>query len=235
MKSECQRRIREELRLALHQRFSRILQPADEWDIVSAPPEDDPDHQTLLFHYPETLANTASYLRPDVKIEMGARSDNEPTEGPTIRPYLADAFPDIVGDTEFPVRVLAPERTFWEKAMLLHEETFRPVSKPRKSRMARHYYDLWCLITKGVAARAVARDDIFRRTAEHREIYFNWSWMDYSTLQRGSLRLVPRRDQQAEWRQDYDTMMRNMFFGKVPGFDDVLQVVGEFERDFNGP
>jgi hypothetical protein len=108
----------------------------------------------LLFNYPGTLTGTAAYLRPVVKIEMGARSDTEPSASPMIRPYLADAFPGIFEPSEFPVHALLPERTFWEKAMLLHEETYRPAQKTRKVRLARHYYDLWCLIERGVAARA---------------------------------------------------------------------------------
>ncbi|MCD4706656.1 MAG: nucleotidyl transferase AbiEii/AbiGii toxin family protein [Candidatus Sabulitectum sp.] len=53
--------------------------------------------------------------------------------------------------TSIHVRALAPERAFWEKAMLLHEERCRPPDKKRKPRMARHYYDLWCLITPQIS------------------------------------------------------------------------------------
>jgi len=61
-----------------------------------------------------------------------------------------------------------PRRTFWEKAMLLHEETFRPGDKARrKAYMARHYYDLFRLIKAGVAAEAAADLDLFRRIAAH--------------------------------------------------------------------
>ena len=52
---------------------------------MPAAPEEDPDGQTLLFHYPESLAGTAAYLRPVVKIEMGARSDVEPSGKPLIQ------------------------------------------------------------------------------------------------------------------------------------------------------
>ncbi len=99
--------------------------------------------------------------------------------------------------------------------------------------MARHYYDLWCLITKGVAQRAVDREYIFTRTAKHREIYFNWSWMDYSTLSRGNLRIVPLPEQDAGWRKDYKAMKADMFFGEVPAFDEILSVVRKFQKDFN--
>ena len=127
----------------------------------------------------------------------------------------------------------AARRTFWEKAMLVHEENFRPADKPRKVRLARHYYDLWCLINKGVAAQAMADSGLFQRVAAHREIFFRWSWVDYSTLRHGSLRLIPSDDQLAAWRQDYQIMRGEMFFGDVPKFDAILRVVGDFEKRFN--
>lgn len=234
MKEAGRHKIHAELRPALGTRFAEILPESERWRLESADVEEDPDEQTLLFFYPETLVESGAYVRPVVKIEMGARSDNEPVEEPVIHPYLFETFPGIIGPSQFSVRALAPERTFWEKAMLLHEEACRPAEKRKLSvRMARHYYDLWCLITKGVAERAVKREDIFTRTAQHREIYFRWSWMDYLTLKRGQLRLCPRADQEADWRSDYQAMQTTMFFGQAPDFDDILQVVSEFERNFN--
>jgi hypothetical protein len=57
--------------------------------------------------------------------------------------------------------------------------------------------------------------------------------MDYATLRPGSLRLVPLADQLAEWRNDYRDMRKEMFFGEVPAFDEILRVVGEFGRRVN--
>jgi len=234
LRHAAQQRIRGELLPALRERFDRSLSDGDEWELGPATLEEDPDGQTLLFHYPTAMAGTAAYIRPVVKIEFGARSDNEPVEQPTVSPYLADAFADVLGPSEFTVRALAPERSFWEKAMLLHEETYRPLDKrQQRARMARHYYDLWCLISRGIAERAAARDDIFTRAAQHREIYFRWSWMDYSTLARGRLRVVPLPEQEAEWRRDYQAMRAEMFFGEVPDFDEILRVVREFQNRFN--
>ena len=140
------------------------------------------DGQCLLFHYPSAFSSgSAGYVRPVVKIELGARSDDWPHEDRPIQPYLVERFPQIMPEGPFHVRVLAAERTFWEKACLLHEETFRPADKPRKLRMARHYYDLWCLLRAGVGERALADTALFQRVAEHREIFFRYSWVDYST------------------------------------------------------
>ncbi len=233
LKTRCQERIRDGLRPALESRLREELPDEVSWKLTVAPVEEDPDQQTLLFHYPETLVETSTYLRPVVKIEMGARSDTEPSEYPVVRPYLANAFPDVLGSSGFTVHALSPERTFWEKAMLLHEETYRPAEKTRKARLARHYYDLWSLIQQGVAGGAAKNMPLFERTARHREVYFNWSWMDYSTLGRGKLRLLPLDEQEPEWRQDYQSMAGEMFFGTPPSFDDIFQTVGDFERAFN--
>lgn len=136
-------------------------------------------------------------------------------------------------DAAFEVSSLVPERTFWEKAMLLHEETFRPADKPRRERMARHYYDLWCLITRGIANRAAADTALFDRVAEHRQIFFRLGWVDYSTLRRGSLRLTPPDAHRDDWERDYRAMAEPMFYGPHPEFEEILRVVQEFEQRFN--
>lgn len=233
LKHVTHKRIHEELAPIFEEKIASTLQESDSWDLTTASTAEDPDGQTLLFKYPSVLDGGESYIRRVVKIEMGARSDNEPVLEENIHPYLFDVFPDILGPSDVCVKALAPERTFWEKAMLLHEETYRPPTKPRKPRMARHYYDLWCLISKGIGDRAVERQDIFERAAVHRQIYFRWSWMDYNTLKKGKLRIVPGADQEAEWRRDYDSMQNEMFYGDVPSFDEVLQVVGDFQQSFN--
>jgi hypothetical protein len=233
LKKTCRLLIHSELKFTLEQCFKDSLPSDAKWSLIIAPPEEDPDEQTLLFEYPGTLAGSSPYLLPRVKIELGARSDTWPTESPVIKPYLADAFPAVLAIDKFPVQTVAPERTFWEKAMLLHEENFRPAQKARKARLARHYYDLWCLIKKGVAKRAMENPDLFSGVAEHRSIFFNQNWMDYNTLRPGSLCLLPREDQIATWRQDYNAMREEMFFGEVPDFNEILEIISSFEKEFN--
>lgn len=230
LRKACQQAIRDRLQPAFISHMGATLPKDQACNLINDP--DDPDGQTLLLQY-SSVFPPSDYVRPAVKIEMGARSDTEPSETPSIRTYVAEALPEIRGMDAFPVRVVAARRTFWEKAMLLHEETFRPAGKPRKARLARHYYDLWCLITKGIADQAVADDGLFNRVLSHREVFFRWSWMDYTKMRRGSLRLVPPEDQLKDWAADYTAMGTEMFFGEVPPFETVLKVVGNFESRFN--
>jgi predicted nucleotidyltransferase component of viral defense system len=228
----CRRWVQKLLEPALAERIALRVGPMGPSSLEVDP--DAQDGQCLLFSYPGVFRETeAGYVRPVVKIELGARSDDWPAEPRRLVPYLAEALPEIAPDAGFPFRTLTAERTFWEKAMLLHEETFRPADKPRRLRMARHYYDVWCLISRGIAERAAAEKALFDRVAEHRHVYFALSWVDYATLRPGSLRLLPAEAHLASWRQDYQAMAGTMFFGQVPSFESVLQVVGDFERRFN--
>lgn len=227
----CREWVQGTLGPALTARIAGALGP-DGWRLEVDP--NIPDGQCLLFHYPSVFpANAAGYVPPQVKIELGARSDDWPHEERSIQPYVIDQFPALDADAAATVRVLAAERTFWEKACLLHEETFRPADKPRKLRMARHYYDLWCLLRAGVGERALANTALFQRVAEHREIFFRYAWVDYTTHKPGTFRLSPPPDHLANWRSDYQAMLGPMFFGDVPDFDEIMRVVSEFERRFN--
>ena len=242
--SNKQRKARlEALMAASRQWVQGTLQPALATRIATALGDDAacklevdpdmPDGQCLLLHYPSAFENEAGYIKPVVKIELGARSDDWPNSECPIQPYLAERFPQLMPEGPFSVRVLAAERTFWEKACLLHEETFRPHDKPRKLRMARHYYDLWCLLRAGVGERALANTALFQRVAEHREIFFRYAWVDYSTHKPGTFRLSPPTDHLANWRSDYQAMLGPMFFGEVPDFDEIMKAVSEFEKTFN--
>jgi len=232
MNAVARERIRDHLRPMLADRIRETIR--NDWRLFQAPEHMDPDGQTLLFEYPTVLPSRDSYVTQQVRIEMGARSDHEPVIQVEIQPYLFDVFSEVLGESRFPIMALAPERTFWEKAMLLHEETYRPPDSRRPARRARHYYDLWCLILEGVASRAMEAMEIFNRAAFHREVYFRRSWVDYGTLTRGRLRLIPLKEQEAEWQRDYRAMRSEMFFGDVPEFDEVLRVVEAFQKAFNG-
>ena len=117
--------------------------------------------------------------------------------------------------------------------MLLLEENCRLDAKQRKPRLSRHYYDLWCLIKKGVSDGAIRNTDLFNSVAEHRAVFFKQNWMDYNTLKRRSLRLIPPQDEIAKWKQDYSAMRGVMFFGEEPDFEEILEVVRNFEKVFN--
>ena len=91
--------------------------------------------------------------------------------------------------------------------------------------MARHYYDLWYLLRAGVGGTAMANRPLFSRVAEHREIFFRYAWVDYSTHKPGIFRLSLPADHVAHWRTDYREMLG-------PMFEQLMGAAAEFEQAF---
>ncbi len=233
LRQACRSSIAEGIGPALTKRLEAIIPAGADWSLL--PDEDDVDGQTLLFSYPRPPeAGTVGYMTPVVKLEFGARSDPWPVEEQTVTSIVAEEFPQLFEAPGSTVRALRPERTFWEKVMLLHEETFRPADRTRRPRMARHYYDVWRLIEAGIAASAVADEALFERVASHRQVYFRQNWVDYDTLKRGTIQMVPRPDQLDEWRRDYSAMRGEMFLDDPPPFDEILDEINRFQAEFNG-
>ena len=213
-----------ELVAAVHRRFPGTDGPTVELDPA------DPDRQTILLRYRPLFAKE-SYLNPIVKIEFGARSDTEPSLEPSILPYLSLIPGATVPYTSFRVRAVAPERTFWEKVSLLHEESFR--SAGPRGRLSRHYYDLWCLTQHEIADRALAMPDLFTRVADHRRLYFRGIAEGQRSLAIGSVRLLPAMERLPAWRADFDTMRETMFFEEPPSFDAIMACAHDLELRIN--
>ncbi len=194
---------------------------------------DDPDQQTLLFAYPTSLTPEATgYVRRMVKIEMGARADHWPSETKTITPYVAEQFPKGFNEASCTVKVLSAERTFWEKATILHAEFHRPAEKAMPERFSRHYCDFYEMVRRGVGASATAKLDLLARVAQHKSLFFKTSWARYDEAAKGSLRVVPPERRLKLLREDY-ARMQQMFFGEPPGFDDLIVLLRQWESEFN--
>ncbi|KAA6309283.1 hypothetical protein EZS27_039191, partial [termite gut metagenome] len=80
------------------------------------------DPQTIEVHY-KSLFTSDSYILEKVLIEIGARSLIEPSATIQLRSILADNYPESAfADSYFDIPTVIPQRTFLEKAFLLHEE-----------------------------------------------------------------------------------------------------------------
>ena len=77
LRQACQKCVKEDIRPALQKAIAADIPESLSWDLLDDPA--DPDGQTLLFNYPTAFPAGAVYLRRAVKIEMGARSDTDPS------------------------------------------------------------------------------------------------------------------------------------------------------------
>lgn len=231
LKTACQEKIAGNLLPALGSAIRSKLPPDEGWSLQ--PDAEDPDQQTLLFQYPSSFEpDQPGYVRRMVKIELGARADHWPSESRTITPYVADAFPAVFKRSGCAVKVLSVERTFWEKATILHAEFHRPPGKAMPDRLSRHYSDFHEMIRRGVASESASQLDLLARVAEHKSLFFRSGWARYDEAAKGSLRLAPPEHRLKELRQDY-ARMEQMFFGEAAPFDAMISRLADWEAEFN--
>ena len=225
----CEAKVRDELQPALAARMSAALGKTG-WTVESDPG----DLQSLVFRYPSAFAEAgeAAYITRAVKIEGGARADAWPTEEQSLRPYVAEAFPSGVPDAEVSVRVLSIERTFWEKATILHAEAHHKKEKPTPTRHSRHYADLASLADHELGRRSLERYDVRARVVTHKQVFFADKFASYETAVPGSFRLVPDDYRLPDLERDYRDM-REMFFEEPPPWAQVIERLRRLEKEIN--
>lgn len=225
----CADKIASEILPALRARAASAL-GGHGWTIAI----DAEDPQTLRFTYPTALADHASeaYILREVKIECGARSDDWPAEEKTVLPYVAEPYPDTITDAAVPLRVLSIERTFWEKATILHAEAHRDEAKATPTRFSRHYADVASLADHPSAVGALARDDLRARVVEHKQVFFASGWARYDTAVRGTFRLVPPTYRLTALEADYRAM-QEMFFERPQPWSAIVERLRTLEAEIN--
>ena len=124
------------------------------------------------------------------------------------------------------------ERTFWEKATILHTEYHRPAEKPTPERFSRHYADTAALARHPAVMKAIDKHDLRDRVVTWKGQFFGSSWANYDLAKPGSFRLVPPAERQPPLRRDYQAM-RDMYLSEPTPFDDVLATLAELENRIN--
>jgi hypothetical protein len=150
---------------ALGKRRAAMNWMAFEVDAVTKSP-------VVLFHYPSTEPSGFDYLPRSVKMEFGSLTDQRPVGHHNVRPWLAEEFPKLFEDFQCELVALELERTFWEKATILHAEHHRIATTPMRDRFSRHYSDVAALARHAVTESALARDDLRQRVADWKSLFF---------------------------------------------------------------
>ena len=140
--------------------------------------------------------------------------------------------PDAFADWHCDVVALEVERSFWEKATILHVEYHRPAEKPTPDRFSRHYADTAAMAKHAAASRAIDQHEIRDRVVAWKSQFFGSSWANYGQAKPGTFRLVPPVERQAALRQDYRAM-RDMYLSEPVGFDEILATLAELEEQIN--
>ena len=175
-------------------------------------------------------------VRPEVRVDFGARSTGDPH---TVEPVVCDAAA-VLPDLAFPeatTAVMLAERTFWEKATSMHVYCLQ--GRVRGERWSRHWHDLVRLDDAGIAARALADRELALSVARHKAMFFrendsNRQRIDYHAAVSGNLRLVPSGTARGALAEDYATMLpTGMLLDDDEAFDTLMQRCALIEKRAN--
>ena len=175
-------------------------------------------------------------VRPEVRVDFGARSTGDPH---TVQPVVCDAAA-VLPDLRFPearTAVMLAERTFWEKATSMHVYCLQ--GRVRGERWSRHWHDLVRLDDAGIAARALADRELALSVARHKAMFFrendsNRRRIDYHAAVSGNLKLVPAATARRALAQDYATMLPiGMLLDDDEPFDTLMQRCALIEERAN--
>lgn len=193
------------------------------WGVV-----DPDDPQAVNVAYPAAFSE--DYLRPEVRLEIGPLASWVPSNRHIIQPYTAQAFPGVFDEPDCLVVAISAERTFWEKATILHQQAHR--ASPMPPGYSRHYYDMYKLAGSTIKDAALADSALLQDVVAFKQRFYPSRWARYEDAKRGTFRLVPTTERLAELRRDY-RKMAIMIFGDVPTFDDITDALRHLEGEIN--
>ena len=191
---------------------------------------DEKDKQTVIFAYPHLFTNTTTLQV--LRLEIGALAAWTPAKTAQIEPYAANYYPKIFEQKETAILTVAPERTFWEKATILHHEANRPEHLEMPQRYSRHYYDLYRMAATPVKEAAFSRLDLLKKVVDFKMKFYPRAWAKYLEAVPGTLKLLPPEYRFAALEADYNSM-QDMLYGDVPTFETVIAAVRELEKEIN--
>ena len=171
-------------------------------------------------------------VRPEVKVDFGARSTGEPHARKLVA-CDASRFHPGLAFPEARANAMLAERTFWEKATAIHVYCLQ--GRRRGERWSRHWHDLARLDEAGIAERALADRELALSVARHKAMFFRENdsggkRIDYEAAVSGGLRLVPSGDARKVLAEDYAGMLATgMLLDEDEPFDAVMERCGRIE------
>jgi len=191
---------------------------------------DSRDANVVNVNYPMVAAT--SYLRNEIRLEIGALAHMLPFGSYPISSYAAEVFPAVFDLATVSVDAIVPERTFWEKVTILHAEAHRPANKLQPKRYSRHYYDVYKMLGTQVEADALADLALLEDVVAFKQRFYPVAWARYDLATVENIKLIPCSEVVATLKTDY-AAMAEMIFGDIPSFESMMEALEAFEQKIN--
>lgn len=182
--------------------------------------------------YESVFGNTGpDYLQSEVLLEIGARSLFEPTTKAKVKSLVSKNSTIDTSVADVDIISAVPEKTFLEKAFLLHE-LFTTNGCRHANRKSRHLYDLMKMMDEPFAQKAVGDDELWRTIHHHRELFTSIKDVDYTPDIRKRIVLLPPEEVLKIWQDDYNAMQESMIYGEYFTFEQLITKIEELQVRF---
>jgi hypothetical protein len=187
---------------------------------------------TLYINYPSVVEDPQGYVKGSVKLEFGGKNAIIPSDEHLITAILSKNFSEVA----FPsatVNVLSPERTFWEKATLIHVECGKDAIRTQ-DHWSRHWYDLDQLSRSDIGKSALTDKDLLADVIKVKKIFFDSATANYDDCNTGGLKLIPDQNNSVTLEKDYKNMLKaGMLYGDIPTFSEIISRLRLLEIEIN--
>lgn len=189
----------------------------------------------LYIYYPTVHSELDGYIQPRVFLELGARNAAVPTEAFTLQAEVSSIAPSGLHFPAARVDVLTIERTFWEKATLIHVACLLGQLKPNAERISRHWFDLVQLDNAGITERAMSIPDLLEDVVRYKQTFFKVPHDgDYQDCLKRAFQLVPAGVMLTQLETDYDQMISaRMLHGQPLAFSNLLESIDSIQDRLN--
>ncbi len=189
--------------------------------------------EKIDIHFPRSTQSGNDYQLDHILLEFGGRNRGKPSQGIRVESYVAAiagfeslSLPHAVVDAYHPDYIL------WEKLTALHQFSTQ-TKAPNPTRLARHWYDVDCLLSTSFAD-PFSSVDAMNHVVEMKQHRWATPGVDFGLIQTGQLRLLPEGERLAKISADHITASQGgMFYIEPDDFNVIAQRLREFEQQFN--
>ncbi len=174
------------------------------------------------------------YFTPTVKLEIGVRGGPRPNAARILQPYT-----NLVDRNRIEVRnivAIEPERTFWEKMLILHGyASYKQDGAARandQNRLSRHYYDVAKIAQSEQGTSYLNLRDLGIEVRDHCDRTYRRATQPLDDFDFGRIKLIPEGDALKRLEADYADM-QSMIFGEIPKFEVIMATVRDIETRCN--
>ncbi len=184
-------------------------------------------------HFPRVTKDQNDYQLDHVLLEFGGRNRGKPTEIIDIDCYIENiqGF-ESLGLPKAQVKAFQKDFILWEKLTALHQFSTQE-KEPNPDRLARHWYDVDCLLKMGFAD-PLGSYDTMQAVIEMKKHRWASTGVDYELILQGQLLLIPQVQRLENIAKDHQKAVEGGMFFTVPDlFETIVKRLNVAQQAIN--